>query len=62
MGGVAYYKVDGYEGDDIMATLAFNTDDEVGLLTKDKDLFQIVDDRIKNLRLTEGRFRRKRYG
>ncbi len=49
MGGVAYYKVDGYEGgDDIMATLAFNTDDEVGgLLTKDKDLFQIVDDRIK---------------
>jgi len=45
--GVAYYKIDGYEGDDIMATLAANTDDEVGLLTKDKDLFQIVDDRVK---------------
>jgi len=45
--GVAYYKVDGYEGDDIMATLAANTDEEVGLLTKDKDLYQIVDDRVK---------------
>lgn len=45
--GVAYYKIDGYEGDDIMATLAAHTDEEVGLLTKDKDIFQIVDDRVK---------------
>jgi DNA polymerase-1 len=45
--GVAYYKIDGVEGDDIMATLARHTEDEVGLLTKDKDIFQIVDDRVK---------------
>lgn len=45
--GVAYYKIDGYEGDDIMATLAAHTEDEVGLLTKDKDLYQVVDGRVK---------------
>ena len=45
--GIAYYRVEGYEGDDIMATLAVNAEGEVGLLTKDKDVFQLVDDRIK---------------
>jgi DNA polymerase-1 len=45
--GVAYYKIDGHEGDDIMATIASHTDDEIGMLTKDKDLFQILDDRVK---------------
>jgi len=45
--GVPYYKIEGYEGDDIMATIAMRTDDEIGLLTKDKDIFQIVDDRVK---------------
>ena len=45
--GVAYYKIEGYEGDDIMATLASNTDEEVGMLTKDKDLYQMIDDRVK---------------
>jgi len=54
--GVAYYKIDGYEGDDIMATLAAHTDDEVGLLTKDKDLFQIVDDRVKIFDSQKGEF------
>ena len=54
--GVAYYKIDGYEGDDIMATLAAHTNDEVGLLTKDKDLFQIVDDRVKIFDSQKGEF------
>ena len=54
--GVAYYKIDGYEGDDIMATLAAHTDDEVGLLTKDKDIFQIVDDRVKIFDSQTGEF------
>lgn len=54
--GVAYYKVDGYEGDDIMATLAANTGDEVGMLTKDKDLYQIVDDRVKIYDSQKGTF------
>jgi len=54
--GVAYYKIDGYEGDDIMATIAANTDDDVGLLTKDKDMFQIVDDRVKIFDSQKGEF------
>lgn len=45
--GVPYYRIEGYEGDDIMATLATNAEGEVGMLTKDKDIFQLVDDRIK---------------
>jgi DNA polymerase-1 len=54
--GVAYYKIDGYEGDDIMATLAAHTDDEVGMLTKDKDIFQIVDERVKIFDSQKGEF------
>ncbi len=45
--GIAYYRIEGYEGDDIMATLAAHADGEVGVLTRDKDIFQIVDDRVK---------------
>lgn len=54
--GVAYYKIDGYEGDDIMATLAAHAKGEVGLLTKDKDIFQIVDDRVKIFDSQTGEF------
>ncbi|XOB66367.1 DNA polymerase [Deferribacteres bacterium DY0037] len=54
--GVAYYKVDGYEGDDIMATIAAHTKDDVGMLTKDKDLYQIVDDRVKIYDSQKGEF------
>jgi len=45
--GIAYYRIEGYEGDDIMATLAAHAEGEVGILTRDKDIFQIVDDRVK---------------
>ncbi len=45
--GIAYYRIAGYEGDDIMATLAMNADGEAGILTKDKDIFQIVGDKVK---------------
>ncbi|MGE4268127.1 MAG: DNA polymerase I [Deferribacterales bacterium] len=45
--GIAYYRIEGYEGDDIMATLAAHAEGEVGMLTRDKDIFQIVDDRVK---------------
>lgn len=45
--GIAYYRINGYEGDDIMATLAKNAGSEVGILTKDKDLFQMVGGNIK---------------
>lgn len=54
--GVAYYKIDGYEGDDIMATIAARTSDEIGMLTKDKDLFQIIDDRVKIFDSQKGEF------
>ncbi|MGE4319586.1 MAG: DNA polymerase I, partial [Deferribacterales bacterium] len=45
--GIAYYRIAGYEGDDIMATLAMNAEGEAGILTKDKDIFQIVGDKVK---------------
>lgn len=54
--GVSYYKIEGYEGDDIMATIAARTDGDVGLLTKDKDIFQIVDDRVKIFDSQKGEF------
>jgi len=54
--GVGYYKIDGYEGDDIMATIAARTNDEIGMLTKDKDLFQIIDDRVKIYDSQKGEF------
>lgn len=45
--GFAVYVVDGYEADDVIHTLAKGSDDEVLLVTKDKDLYQLVNDKIK---------------
>ncbi len=47
-----YFKLDGYEADDILATLAwkFKDDfDKILIITSDKDMLQIVDDRINVL-------------
>lgn len=45
--GVPLYSVSGYEADDVIYTLAEKTIGEVWLVTKDKDLHQLVGDKVK---------------
>lgn len=42
--GLPIIGVDGYEADDIMATLAARATGSVGVVTGDRDMFQLVDD------------------
>jgi len=44
--GIEQYVIDGYEADDIINTLAKDIDGKVYIVTKDKDLHQLIDDRI----------------
>ncbi len=51
--GIASRQASGYEADDVIATLASRMTDEGGrcsILTADKDLFQLVGDRVEVLR------------
>lgn len=45
--GYPLYSVEGYEADDVIYTLARNSSSPVWIVTKDKDLHQLVDDRVK---------------
>lgn len=45
--GISLYSVPGYEADDVIYTLAEEADAPVWLVTKDKDLCQLVGDKIK---------------
>jgi len=50
-------ELEGYEADDVIATLALkgrNMFDEVLIITGDKDMLQLVDDKIKVWRITRG--------
>ncbi len=50
--GLTIYEIPGYEADDILVTLAKKAEEkglEVIIVTSDKDILQIVDDRIKVL-------------
>lgn len=47
--GIDVYCMESIEADDIIYTLALKENKEVFLVTKDKDLMQLVDDRIKIL-------------
>jgi len=40
-------RVDGYEADDLIATFSARHDGEVIIVTNDKDLLQLVDDRVR---------------
>ncbi|ADD42844.1 5'-3' exonuclease [Stackebrandtia nassauensis] len=42
--GIPVIGVDGYEADDVLATLATTTKGPVGVATGDRDLFQLIDD------------------
>lgn len=44
-------QADGYEADDVMASLAARTKAPVALVTYDKDLLQVVDDRVRLLKI-----------
>lgn len=51
---IPYFEVPGFEADDVIASLtkrALEADFNVVIVTADKDLFQIVSDRVKILRL-----------
>lgn len=47
--GVPVYVVDGHEADDIIYTLTLssNKDEEVIIITKDKDIYQLINNKIK---------------
>ncbi|MEF3253987.1 MAG: DNA polymerase I, partial [Deferribacterales bacterium] len=47
--GIKVYAKEGIEADDIIYTLATNSNDETLIVTKDKDLAQMVSDKIKIL-------------
>ncbi len=55
--GIKVIELEGYEADDVIATLALkgrNMFDEVLIITGDKDMLQLVDDKIKVWRITRG--------
>lgn len=45
--GIPLYSVSGYEADDVINTLAEKNNGPVWLVTKDKDLHQLVSDKVK---------------
>lgn len=47
--GIPVYLIEGYEADDIIYTLAHSTneDEKVIIITKDKDIYQIINNKIK---------------
>jgi len=47
--GVDLYAKEGFEADDIIYTLSMQTEEPVLIVTKDKDLAQIVDNKVKIL-------------
>ncbi len=55
--GIKVLEKPGYEADDVIATLAIKGKDrfeEINIITGDKDMLQIVDDRIKVWRIIKG--------
>jgi DNA polymerase-1 len=47
LSGIKTYAKEGVEADDIIAALSDSITDEIAIVTKDKDLFQLVDKRVK---------------
>ncbi len=52
--GLAVVGADGYEADDILATLASRATGPVDVVTGDRDLFQLVDDDVSVLYVAKG--------
>jgi len=55
--GIKVIELEGYEADDVIATLALKGKDmfdEILIITGDKDMLQLVDDKIKVWRITKG--------
>ncbi len=63
--GYAVYQIQGVEADDVIGTLAKKYEEsyeKIFVLTSDKDLMQLVDDKVHILRLTKGVSNYKEYG
>lgn len=56
MMGLPVYAQKGYEADDIIGTLSvqLKADNHITILTGDKDLFQLVDDKVRVLAMVKG--------
>lgn len=54
--GVKYFAIDGYEGDDVVGTLARRFEDkcETFIISSDRDLFQLINDKTKMLYVKKG--------
>lgn len=54
--GLPFYYKEGYEADDVIGTLAeaWKQEYDVRIVSGDKDLFQLVDDRVRILALVKG--------
>src|SRR3989344_5599255 len=60
--GIPIYEVDGYEADDVLGTIAKQTKEEVIIVTGDRDLLQLVNDRVKTYMPIKGLSEAKLYG
>ncbi|UGS37470.1 DNA polymerase I [Capillimicrobium parvum] len=63
--GYTNYGVDGYEADDVIATIAERAKDAglaVTIVTGDRDAFQLVDDRVRVMATSRGITETKLYG
>lgn len=52
--GLPVVGADGYEADDVIGTLAARASGPVEVVTGDRDLFQLVDDRVRVLYCARG--------
>lgn len=62
---IPYFKVPGFEADDVIGTLAKNATEaglETVIVTGDRDLFQLVNDKVKIFMPTKGVSEGKLYG
>lgn len=60
--GIPIFEVAGFEADDVIGTLAQKTNDEVVIVTGDRDLLQLVSDRVKVFLPVKGLSEGKLFG
>lgn len=60
--GIPIYDAAGFEADDVIGTLCQNTKDDVVIVTGDRDILQLVDERVKVFMPTKGLSEGKLYG
>ncbi len=59
---IPIYQKEGYEADDILGTVAHQTKEDMVIVTGDRDILQLVDDRVKVYMPVKGLTTAKLYG